>query len=132
MKKVLTSFLLIFALISGISSVEAQEMDSVKTISIRKFAKMAKKPKNVVLDVRTPEETVEGHITDAVFADFFAEDFLTQLEPLDKEKTHLVYCRSGVRAKKATAQMKQAGFRKVFVLEGGLKAWENEGKPIEK
>ena len=86
----------------------------------------------VVLDVRTPEEYGAGHIPGAKLVDFKAKDFTEQLGKLDKTKTYLVHCAVGGRSAKAAEQMHQLGFVKVINLEGGMKAWEAAGKPVEK
>ena len=85
-------------------------------------------PDAVVVDVRTPEETHKtGVISGAQVIDFKAAGFETEIDKLDKSKTYFVYCASGKRSSKAADQMKEKGFEKVFVLDGGAKAWEEEG-----
>jgi rhodanese-related sulfurtransferase len=86
----------------------------------------------VVLDVRTPEEYAKGHIHGAKLLDFKSPDFTEQLGKLDKSKTYLVHCAVGGRSAKAAEQMVQLGFPKIMNLEGGIKAWEAAGKPVEK
>lgn len=132
MKKIILLSLFSLGLLISPASF-AQELDSAKTISIQKFVKKAKHPnKNLVLDVRTPDETKEGHIEGALFADFWGDGFSEEIEKLDKSKTYLVYCKSGIRSQKAANQMKELGFKKVYTLAGGLNAWQKEGKPIVK
>lgn len=110
----------------------AQSTDSATVVSVETFEKMAKKKKNAVLDVRTPEEMAEGHLINALNFDFLDESFPEKIESLNKNKTYLLYCRSGKRTAKAGALMKAAGFKNVYMLEGGITAWTEEGKPIEK
>jgi len=97
------------------------------------FDKMRKTDTNtVVLDVRTGEEFKAGHIPGAVLLDFNGEDFDAQLAKLDKSKTYLVHCASGGRSARASKKMEAKLFPKVFNLEGGMRAWEKAGKPVEK
>jgi len=110
----------------------AQSTDSATVVSVETFEKMAKKKKNAVLDVRTPKEMAEGHLIKAQNFDFLDESFPEKIESLNKNKTYLLYCRSGKRTAKAGALMKAAGFKNVYMLEGGITAWTSEGKPIEK
>ncbi|MCK6599511.1 MAG: rhodanese-like domain-containing protein, partial [Bdellovibrionaceae bacterium] len=63
---------------------------------------------SVILDVRTPDEYLSGHIKGAINIDFYASDFQNQLGKLDKEKDYKVYCRSGNRSSKAVNMMKLA------------------------
>ena len=46
------------------------------------------------------------------------------LEPMDKEKVYLVYCRSGNRSSRACAVMTSMGFNKTFNLVGGILEWK--------
>ena len=78
----------------------------------------------VILDVRTPEETAEGMIEGARQIDFRAEDFREQIGRLDRDKTYLVYCRSGRRSGNACAMLDTLGFERRYNLEGGYLAWE--------
>ncbi len=87
---------------------------------------------SVVLDVRTPEEFAKGHIPGAKLIDFKATDFTAQIEKLDKSKRYLVHCAAGGRSAKAAEQMVKLGFPNVVNLDGGMKAWEAAGKPVEK
>ena len=76
-----------------------------------------------ILDVRTPEEFAAGHIEGAENRNYYDDDFEEQLKKLDKNKTVLVYCKSGGRSGKASAQLQALEFHKVYDLEGGYTAW---------
>lgn len=91
-----------------------------------------KNTESVVLDVRTPSEYAAGHIPGAKLIDFKAADFAEQVGKLDKSKLYLVHCAAGVRSAKACEIMHTAGFTHLINLEGGMKAWEAAGKPVEK
>jgi len=47
----------------------------------------------IILDVRTPKEVAQGVIPGAKVIDFYGDNFKTELEKLDKDKTYYVYCR---------------------------------------
>lgn len=80
-----------------------------------------------LLDVRTPEEVEEGYIPNATNIDIYlGQDFVTELEKLDKTKNFYVYCRSGQRSGQACAIMNKLGFDNAFNLEGGFMNWEGE------
>ncbi|PRX57179.1 rhodanese-like domain-containing protein [Flagellimonas meridianipacifica] len=77
------------------------------------------------VDVRTPKEYKDGHIDDAV--NFNIKDrlaFLEQIESLSKEKPVYLYCKSGVRSKKAAELLKKEGFSIVFDYSGGYDDWK--------
>lgn len=129
-----TQFAFLFAfLIIGISGqAQTVEKDSINVITIAEFEKMAAKKKNMVVDVRTPEEVSEGHLAGALNINFLGENFSQEIQTLNKNKPYLLYCRSGSRTRRAADQMQKAGFKKVYMLEGGITAWNEAGKPVEK
>ena len=80
-----------------------------------------------VLDVRAPEELEEGYIPNATNIDFYlGQDFLTEVEKLDKNKNYYVYCRSGNRSGQACAIMNSVGFKNAYNLEGGFMNWDGD------
>jgi rhodanese-related sulfurtransferase len=84
----------------------------------------------VILDVRTPAEFSQGYIENAKNIDFYANTFRNQLDKLDKQKTYLVYCRSGNRSGKTLRMMEQSGFEKVYNLTGGIGQWSRQRLPL--
>ncbi len=86
-------------------------------------------PDFIVLDVRTPEEFAQGHLPEKtpLNLDFYAPDFREKLSQLDREKTYLVYCRTGHRSGETVDLMKELGFRRVYDLQGGITAWQSAG-----
>ncbi len=126
------AFLFAFLIIGISGQAQTVEKDSINAISMAEFEKMSAKKKNTVVDVRTPEEVAEGHLAGALNINFLGENFSQKIETLNKNKTYLLYCRSGSRTRKAADQMQKAGFKKVYMLEGGITAWNEAGKPVEK
>lgn len=89
--------------------------------------KLATTSERILLDVRTPEEYAEGHLTDAKLINYYNEDFKSQLALLDKTKPVFVYCRSGKRSGASAQLLIELGFKEVYDLQGGFTAWA-EGK----
>jgi len=115
---------LMLAGLCGSVCVQAQDNLAGKTISQKKFERLSKKKNAVVLDVRTTDEYKAGHIPNATQIDVLKkEEFKAQISSLDKNKTYLVYCRSGKRSKDAMNIMKELGFTKLFDLNGGFSNW---------
>jgi phage shock protein E len=85
-----------------------------------------------VLDVRTESEFSQGHLKDAVLLDYYRKDFKDQLSKFDKNKPVFVYCAVGGRSNAAAGIMKGMGFKQVFDLQGGIKAWSQAQKPVVK
>ena len=81
----------------------------------------------VILDVRTEDEFEDGNIPKAVNIDIYqGQEFISELQKLDKSKSYFVYCRSGSRSSQACAIMNQLGFENTFNLEGGFMDWEGD------
>lgn len=51
------------------------------------------------------------------------------MNELDSAVEMVVYCRSGVRSARAVDLLRQAGFRKVKNLAGGILRWADEVDP---
>ncbi len=84
----------------------------------------------VLLDVRTPEEFVAGHIAGAANLDFYRADFATALAGLDRDARYLVYCRSGNRSASTVSLMHDLGFATVYEVNGGVIDWQADGLPL--
>lgn len=90
-------------------------------------------PAMAVLDVRTAEEfgSPTGHLPNARLIPVQELELrIGELQDL-KEKTILVYCRSGHRSKSASALLARHGF-KVVELDGGILNWLRETLAVEK
>ena len=77
-------------------------------------------PKFRVIDVRTKEEFSEEHVKGALNLDIYDERFDEVISKLDKDKTYLVYCKSGGRCGSAAELMDEMGFKKVYSVIGWL------------
>lgn len=125
-------FLIIALFLVKIDFIQAQTSEA-KTISVTEFEELAKNKGAVrILDVRTPEEMSEGYVPNAKNIDFKNDNFEKEISKLDKNRTYLLYCKTGIRAANAAAKMKAAGFMYIYSLDGGIDAWKEAGKPIEK
>lgn len=85
-----------------------------------------KEDDTVVIDTRNTYETTLGMFDGAIdpaikhFRDFPA---FAQSCDIEKEKKVLLYCTGGIRCEKAVAAMKDAGYKNVFQLKGGILAY---------
>lgn len=84
-------------------------------------------PKIIVIDVRTPEEYAQGHIAKALNIDVKGKDFSEKISLLERSKTYLVHCRSGVRSAASMKTLKELGFENILHLDSGLKGWIKAG-----
>lgn len=77
------------------------------------------------VDVRTHSEYQSGHIDNAVNYNVMdLEKFKKQIQGLDKEIPVYLYCKSGVRSKRASKLMKEEGFLRIYDYSGGYEDWE--------
>ena len=113
-------------------SLDAFAQTKFKNVGVDQFDKLRQQTNAVVLDVLTPKEFAAGRIPGAVNIDWNAADFGKKVAALDKSKTYLVHCAVGGRSAKASDKMTALQFTNVYNLEGGMKAWEKAGKPVEK
>lgn len=81
----------------------------------------------VVIDVRTPEEFIQGHIQGAKNINFNDASFTEKVGMFNKDANYIVNCQSGGRSSRATSLMRELGFKNVSNLEGGIIAWKNAG-----
>ncbi len=81
----------------------------------------------VILDVRTEEEVADGYIPDAKNIDIYkGQEFIDEIDKLEKDKNYYVYCRSGKRSAQACTIMDQKGFKNTYNLIGGFSEWKGE------
>ncbi|REG90647.1 rhodanese-like domain-containing protein [Algoriphagus antarcticus] len=105
----------------------------VKALNVSEFGELMKNKGAVrVIDVRTPDEMAEGHLPGSINVDFKNDNFKNEIAKLDKKRTYLLYCKTGIRSGDAASMMKAAGFTHIYSLDGGIEAWQEAGKPIEK
>jgi len=91
---------------------------------------LAKDPKFLLVDVRTPGEYATGHLAGAKLVDFKAPNFSEEIGKLPRDGKILIYCRSGNRSGQAIKAMKALGFQDVRHMAGGIEAWKAEARPV--
>lgn len=104
--------------------------NNVSTVSPSQFETAIREPGIKLIDLRTAPEFASGHLAGASELDFYASDFPSQLEALDKNASYAIYCHTGNRSGQAAALMQKMGFKHVINLQGGIAAWEAAGLPI--
>lgn len=98
-------------------------MSQFKNIDVEEFRTKMLEENVEVIDVRGEEEKAEGFIEGATTINIMGPSFQQSISELDKNKTYLIYCRSGNRSSTACSFMARQGFEKLFNLSGGIKAW---------
>jgi rhodanese-related sulfurtransferase len=85
----------------------------------------------LLLDVRTPREYQNGHIPSAKLFPITELSKRRAELPSDKTQPILVYCGTGIRSSKAAHLLYERGYKDVYNLSGGLRAWAAAQKPIQ-
>lgn len=78
---------------------------------------------NVLIDVRTAGEFAGAKLRGAQNIDIMSSSFVSQIKNLPKDKTYLIYCRSGNRSGQACEILAAEGFEQVKNLSGGIVRW---------
>ena len=85
---------------------------------------------SMIIDVRTPEEYVAGHLDGATLIDIKDASFDAKMAELDPNASYIIYCRSGNRSAQAVERMKEAGFTNLTDLGSLENASEETGIAI--
>lgn len=86
----------------------------------------------LIVDVRSEDEFERGHILNARNVP------VPQIEKRlgdfarHKAKPIILTCESGSRCGPPAAVLRREGFSQVFILSGGIAAWQQAGLPVEK
>ena len=105
----------------GVRGEEATVSTGVPEIQVEELKRMLDAGEDpYILDVREPHEyricNLGGHLIPL-------GELPRRLHELDSSREIVAHCRSGGRSAKAIALLRQAGFKKVHNLAGGILAW---------
>ncbi|WP_418509585.1 rhodanese-like domain-containing protein [Corallibacter sp.] len=123
------SLMLFFSIL--LSCQEIKKEGNIEVITAEEMQSILDLEDIQLVDVRTPEEFKEGFIANAQNIDYFSDTFDEDIEKLDKSKPVIVYCKSGGRSAKCADKLLEAGFVKVYDLEGGISKWKHKGLSIK-
>lgn len=100
---------------------------NIKTVDVTEFKKYLKQNDITLIDLRTPQELKETWVINpkAINFDVYNPNFPQKIGQLDKNKTYLIYCRSGSRSGRVREYMKQLWFKNVIELQWWIINWYN-------
>lgn len=104
----------------GLFNTSSKEYENINAVEC---AEMMEKEAPVLLDIRSPQEKADGDIEGSILINLFDPNFANEIDKLDRDKTYIVFCRSGNRSKTACSLMAQKGFEKLYNLQGGIFGW---------
>jgi len=95
-------------------------------------ANHSQESKALLVDVRQDWEMKNGFITGAINYDFMDDNFMDKFKNVSKDMPIYLYCASGGRSGEAAVLLSKAGFKKVYNLKGGMRAWTAQNLPVRK
>ncbi len=96
------------------------------------FKQMISNDKPFVIDVRTADEYIKGHVPGAINIPHLQIKNRMNEILAHKDRDIVLYCRSGRRAGIAKDDLISGGFSKLTHLEGDFNAWSANKMPTEK
>ncbi|MCS6840014.1 MAG: molybdopterin-synthase adenylyltransferase MoeB [Roseiflexaceae bacterium] len=111
----------------GISPEEAHRDSTIEITPIEVAEWLQSDHPPFLLDVREANEWEICHLPGAVRISI--NELAERMNELDSAVEMVVYCRSGVRSARAVDLLRQAGFRKVKNMAGGILRWSDEVDP---
>lgn len=107
---------------------EGEVRNGIPEMSVRELHEALRQGRGLeLLDVRTPQEFAICRLPSARLIPL--AELPGRLHELDSSREIAVYCKSGGRSAQAVALLRQAGFRKLWNLKGGILAWAREIDP---
>lgn len=102
----------------------------IREVSVKKTLEKIKAGANLI-DVREDNEFETGHAKHAIhLGRGIIERDIVEKFP-DKNSELILYCGGGFRSALAADMLQKMGYRNVFSMTGGWKAWKDENAPIE-
>ena len=97
-------------------------MKKYQTLNKIEVKELLTQENTVLLDVRTEDEYWEESVEDSL--NIPLHELEEKAIELDKNKTYITFCRSGVRSKTAALILLEEGFTKVFNSQEGILTWK--------
>ena len=123
--------ILALCLVLSFYNCEQETSSEIKIVTPQEMQTLLELDDVQLVDVRTPEEYKEGFISNSQNIDFSSPTFDEDIAKLDKGKPVILYCKSGGRSASCAQKMVDAGFVKVYDLEGGISKWQHEGMEVK-
>ena len=139
MQKKLPGYIVLLQLILiglVLPSCSAQQDGAITALSAKEASALIENHRGdagfIILDIRTPGEYQSGHIKNAIMIDYYSKSFMDDIGRLERDKSYLVYCRSGNRSARSMDLFKKLQFKKIYHLSSGINSWYAAGLPVEK
>lgn len=105
----------------------------VKQVDIDQYKQMVNSQQpHLLIDVREDSEWNAGHARGAVHLGKGIIERDIETKVLDKAETLVLYCGGGFRSALAADSLQKMGYANVISLDGGWRAIQESGLPVEK
>jgi rhodanese-related sulfurtransferase len=103
----------------------------IKHMTIEDYKKMPRDG-HVLIDTREDREWDAGHAAGAIHMSKGVIERDIESEILDKSQTLVLYCGGGYRSVLVAEALQNMGYTNAISLDGGWRAWNEAGLPVEK
>lgn len=101
--------------------------EEVNVVTVAEMENHLKYNSVQVVDVQNSGDFKKSHLMNARNI-VFDKNFRKNLEKLEKTQPVAIYCTTGEISFKAAGILKEMGFNNIYLLDGGIKKWEEENK----
>jgi rhodanese-related sulfurtransferase len=103
----------------------------IQQVDISQYRKMPRES-HVLIDVREDSEWAAGHAEGAIHLGKGIIERDIESKVPDKSTTMVLYCGGGFRSALAADALQKMGYTNAISLDGGWRAWNEAGLPVEK
>jgi rhodanese-related sulfurtransferase len=105
----------------------------IQEIDIERYKQMrASGQPHLLIDTREEHEWAAGHVAGAVHLGKGIIERDIEKKVTDKNARIVLYCGGGYRSALAADSLRKMGYTQVMSLDGGWRAWQQAGLPVEK
>lgn len=105
----------------------------IRETDIEGFKRMlANGEKPLLVDTREESEWAAGHAAGAVHISKGVIERDIEAKVPDKKTPMVLYCGGGFRSALAAEALQKMGYSNVISLDGGWRAWQQSGLPVER
>ena len=105
----------------------------IRQINIDAYKKMRDTGKwHLLVDTREESEYSAGHVAGAMHLSKGVIERDIETKVPDKDSVLVLYCGGGYRSALAADNLQKMGYTSAISLDGGWKAWQQAGLPVEK
>jgi rhodanese-related sulfurtransferase len=122
-------FLIILLISFAVYSCKNVSANEIKVVTVEEMNTQLQYGDVQVVDLQPEVEYNKSHLVNAANI-IYDKDFRKKLEKLDKTKPIAIYCTTGTVSPEAARILNEAGFKNIYVLDGGIKKWMAENREV--